>query len=415
MIRVAVTAVLIAINLIGVAQTYHAEVPLHPADSDGFYKVVLTPEMDPFIDPAFSNIRIHDTANKEVPYILGVDEMKKVPSQFMEYTLEDKLFFKDSCTVIILANHAQSTINNISLMIKNAAVVKEARLAGSDDKQTWYALKDVFQMGFINNPGGISEIEIVDFPNSNYPYYRLVINDTKSAPLNILRAGYYTSGTAAGVKYLQLPAPRLNQKEETTKKRSYITVAFDTLHFIDKVRWHISGLPYYLRQATLYTESERLTKHGKREKFREYIGDIQLNSRQENVEFIPTVKTNNLLLEISNDDNPPLEVSGVECFREARQLTVWLQKEKHYILKFGDNTMPAPVYDLQFFKDSISSDLGYVKTGILSKIVHASDDGEHTFFTTRAYIWVAIIAVIVFLGFMSLKMIRETNATKKEV
>jgi hypothetical protein len=414
--RILLTIVLLVLTeATSMAQTYAAEAVLEPVSKDGFYNISLIPGMSRFINPEFSNIRIMDRQGREVPYIVGVDETKNTGSEFMEYAIEQKVYFKDSCTVVVLANRSQSAITNISLVIKNAAVVKQATLAGSDDKKTWYALKDIFQLGYINNPDGIAEVEIVDFPKSNYPYYRLVIDDRNSAPLNILKTGYYTSTVAAGVKYINVPSPHLNQKNDTAKKRSYVTVSFDTLYFIDKVRWNISGLPYYLRQATLYTERERLTKKGKKEKFLEYIGDLQLNSRQENVQFIRTVKTDNLLLEIANDDNPPLEIRGVECFQIGRHLTSWLSGHTEYWLKFGTDELNAPVYDLEFFKDSIPSDPGFVKAGVVSRIKLGSASTQQSFFSTRAYIWAAIIVVIIFLGFMSLKMIRETSASQKKV
>jgi hypothetical protein len=394
------------------SQEFNAHASLPIVEKDGFYRITLTSEVTPYINSEFSNIRILDNDNRELPYIFEVDAMKDAGSQFNEYQIEETSILQDSCTVIILTNPAQTAINNISLSIKNAAVSKEATLSGSDDRKTWYALKDRFQFGYAENPHGTTEIKIIAFPNSNYKYYRLVINDTKSPPLNVIKAGYYTS-ISQEARYIQVSPKTVTQSNDSKRKMSHVKITLDTPNFVDKVSWTISGIPYYLRRGSLYAERERINKKGKKETYLEFLLPVQLNSRQENVAFIPTAKAGSFLLEIENDDNPPLEISDLKLYQLNRHLTAWLKKDQSYLLKFGDNDMSPPVYDLAFFQDSISANLISLKPGTVSrKIIEATAD-QRRIFTTQSFIWGAIIIVIIFLGFMSVKMIRETNTAKK--
>jgi hypothetical protein len=394
------------------AQQFSAEARLSKVINDGFYKIPLKPEASPYINPEFSNIRILNKNNQEVPYILGIDNRTKISSQFFPYRIEEKTILKDSCTIITFSNESKSVISNVTLIIKNAEIIKEATFEGSDDRQTWYALKHQFNIGYIDNPNGTSEIQIVDFPNSNYQYYRLIISDKTTAPLNVLGAGYYTSGSEE-TKYLTLPPPKLTQENDNVKKTSFIRVEFDTLQFIDKIAWVISGTPYYLREASLYTERARLNKKGEKEKYLEFLTGTQLNSRQQNVVFLQSVKTDNLILEIANEDSPALRIAGVAAYQLGRHLTAWLSNDSEYTLKFGIEEMPSPVYDIAYFRDSIPLNVLSLDAGPISEIRKISSDSRSTFFTTRVFIWAAIIVVILFLAFMSLRMVRETSTQQE--
>jgi len=395
------------------AQDFKAEAKLSETTRDGFYQIPLKPAVSAYLNTDFSNVRLLDNKNVEVPYLIGSNEKRLVGTAFQSYDIVEKKILTDSCTIVVLANPEKTTINNISLIIKNAEVVKEATLAGSDDKKTWYALKDQFQLGYIDNPNGTSEIQIVDFPNSNYSFYRLAINDKTSLPLNILKAGYYTSFSEEA-KYHPIPATRFSQRNDSVKKKTFVTITFDTLHFVDKVTWAITGTPFFLRQAVLYTERERTNKKGKSERYLEYLSDLQLNSHHENVCFLPAVKTNNLLLEIVNDDNPPLVISGVSASQTARHLTAWLRGSSEYKLKFGTPDMASPVYDLEYFRDSIPDDLAVLDVNKVTELTSThAEQASSSFFTSNIFIWGAILVVGIFLAFMSVKMVRETNAQSK--
>ena len=52
------------------AQNFQAEGSLQKVDSDGFYRIVIPQGSNPYLNEQFSNIRIYDSGEKEVPYLL---------------------------------------------------------------------------------------------------------------------------------------------------------------------------------------------------------------------------------------------------------------------------------------------------------------------------------------------------------
>jgi hypothetical protein len=379
---------------------------------DGFYRINLNPQLAPYINDEYSNIRIHDRNNHEVPYFIQAEQGRTHVVTFEEYIIQEKARIKDSCSVIILSNTGNTTISNISLVIKNAEVTKEAILTGSDDGETWYALKEKVLLSNIDNTSETAEVKIVDFPLSNYKYYKIWISDKASDPLNVLKAGYYKTSTE-DARYLEVPKPRSSQSENTVQKTSRIDIAFDTVRFIDKISWSVTGSPYYLRSATLYAERTNINKKGKTEKYLDHLADFQLNSRQENVLFLPAVKVQKLVLVVENEDNPPLNIGDVHAYQLSQYLVAWLKKDDGYTLKFGNQSMQPPVYDLPFFQDSIKSTPPTLQAGAITSLLKPEPMDAPSLFTTNSIIWGAIILIIVMLGLMSMKLVRETNAQSK--
>jgi hypothetical protein len=392
------------------SQAYKAQAALPPVDRDGFYRVLLTPDISVHASEGFSNVRIFSDKGQEVPYLLETNSGSKVTDTFNEYIIEQKLQIEDSCTIIILSNNSDNPIHNISLLIRNAETTKEVTLSGSDDRQKWYALKEKFFLSNMNNTSGTSELKIVDFPLSSYRYYKLLINDKKSAPLNIIKAGHYVYTQSEGPSYFSVPGSKITQADSIKEKRTYVKISFDTLHLLDRIIWNISGSPFYLRNATLFSVINRIDKKGRPEKFQDYISSFQLSSKSENVLYLPGIKVDNLVLVIENDDNPPLKNVDPSFYQLSRHVNVWLEKESAYVMKFGDASFNTPVYDIAFFKDSIPTDVPAIQAAPVSIIETQHEARSTTFFTSSLFIWSAIVVVIVLLGFMSVRLLREAGA-----
>jgi hypothetical protein len=386
------------------AQKFVAEGSLPTVARDGFYRVAIDPEVASLASSSFANLRIVDEAGKETPYILEEEVPVFSTQQFLEYKILEKKQVKGCCTKLILSNPDKKSINNISLQIKNAETYKQATLRGSDDRQTWYALKEQFSLNVIDGGNQTYEIRILDFPLCNYPFLSITVDDSLSAPLNFVRAGYYNTNTTLGI-YSSVPSLKFSVGEKTKEKETHITITLDTARLIDKLELSLSGLPFYLRQATLYETGTRLNKKKKPEPFQNYIQQIQLTSTHASTIRLDGRKFQNLLLVIENNDNPPLIIDSVTAFQLNRYATAWLKKGASYKMKIGSADMSAPIYDLGFFRDSIPNSPTIIQASKISLIKEQKEIRPKSIFENKQIIWAAIILVAIVLGYMSVKMI----------
>ncbi|HSC39632.1 MAG TPA: hypothetical protein VLD19_17225, partial [Chitinophagaceae bacterium] len=106
-------------------------------------------------------------------------------------------------------------------------------------------------------------------------------------------------------------------------------------------------------------------------------------------------------------DNPPLRFAAVAPFQLNRYLLAYLEKGKAYTLRFGDSTAQTPVYDLQYFKDSIGSavmPLAYGKPERNKPEAPAPAPPGN-----RWLIWVALGAACIVLLLLTAKMLGAIN------
>ncbi|HEU5290843.1 MAG TPA: hypothetical protein VFU05_09390 [Cyclobacteriaceae bacterium] len=391
----------------GFSQTFRGEASLPKVEVDGFYRVFLSPDLSTHLNAEFTNIRIYDQQNKEIPYLFQQDNPVKYTQVFKEYEIVEKKQVKNCCTSLVLHNAKETPINNISLSIKNAEVTKTATLLGSDDKENWFALKQRFTLSSIDNQDRTAEIKIVDFPLSNYSYYLIQLDDSTSAPLNILKAGYYEVNAEDG-KYTQITSIKTGKSDDSTSKQSFVRVTFDSTRVVDKFSIEMSGAPYFLRRASLAIKKERLNKKKEKEVYYELLSYFELSSKQPSVLELPGIQVHEFLITIENDDNPPLEVATIKTYQLNRYLTAWLTKGQSYSVKLGEMELQAPVYDIGFFKDSIPDQPQVLSLGPVSIFEKKSEESP-TYFTNRSIIWVAIVIVIIVLGFMTMRMVNETS------
>lgn len=391
------------------AQHFNAEATLSPVDSNRFYRIPVSPEVTPFINENLNNIRIFDAAGKEVPYLLEEEQPIYTQEQFKEYPILEKKQVKGCCTSLILNNADKRSISNISLIIKNAEVLKHATLLGSDDQKEWYALKEHFVFRSINNSSGTSEVRVVEFPLTNYNYLSLQIDDSASAPLNIVKAGYYDVLTSQGT-YTEIRPTRISIKDSASLKKTFVQLNLDTAYLLDKLELTMSGPPYFLRQAQLSQVKSKNTKEGPK-KFYAFVSSFEVNSKAGSIVDLPAVKTDALRIVVDNGNNLSLQVASFKVYQLNRYLIAWLKKDEQYKMKFGDDKIGPPDYDLTFFKDSIPDQLPVLKFSNIITIEEVQAEPSPTFFTTKYFIWVAIVVVIAVLGFFSIRLIKDVGKT----
>lgn len=383
----------------GIAQSFEMEASINKVAEDGFYSILLTPEITTHLKQSFSDIRIYDAENNEIPYLLKHERPYISTETFHNYEIVENNKIPGCCTRLVIRNADKSKIDNIGLVIKNADVRKIAQLSGSDNKEDWYIIKDNYELESLFNNHETEEVKILYFPLSDYEYYRLDINDSLSLPIRVLKAGYFDTSFAK-VNYLELPSPVLQQTDSIDKK-SYIRIAFQFPQYVDQIKLNVTGPEYYLRNTQLFTRT-----FNKQKPVFNNIASFELRSNRSNIFHLDHIFVKELFLIIDNKDNPPLAIQSAELFQVARTLIADLQKDKTYVIRFGDKNTPLPQYDLKYFSDRLTAHPKAIEIKAVTKIPKVENIQEE-FFNTKLWIWAAIIGMVALLGYFSRKMIQD--------
>lgn len=388
------------------AQRYIADAELPKVERSAFYSIALPPAVTSLATTSLANVRIVNEKNQEVPYISRQEDVLSSRSSFEGYEFKT-VREKNRCSRLTLVNKDRDTINNLLLRVRNAEVVKYGTLRGSDDEKTWYALKNRFLLGQFDSQSDVAQLSVLDFPRSNYLYFQLTLDDSTSAPISVLEMGRNRVDVTWGT-YVAVPGITFTQTD-SSDRHTWVRLQIagsdsSSGQYIDRLTFDVEGPAFYFRDAELL---EKYSWYSNKKRYSSWqaMSRSSIVSRQQATVQVGT-KSRELILKIDNGDNPPLKITGVHGFQLKRSLVTWLEPGHQYRVAVGGDTLQLPQYDLAHFSESIPAQPEALSVGALT--FHRPDvKASTTIFTNRMVIWVAIIGVIVLLGFMTAKMLRE--------
>jgi hypothetical protein len=175
--------------------------------------------------------------------------------------------------------------------------------------------------------------------------------------------------------------------------------------------YRIGRLSLVIRNPILYKRKARITSSD------EFICTISIDPN-DTVFRIPDVKTQQLLIDISNADNAPLAVTRVATAQSALYILTHLEQGDAYEFVAGDSLAQKPDYDLHYFTDSLRQkplDLGLkpvdvrvrragdvsLNSTVVRGAVPASENTRST-----VLLWLVLVIVLLLLVYISVKMVK---------
>jgi hypothetical protein len=379
---------------------YHSEID--PVDSTGFYRIRLSTEIVGQSKEGLTDFRIFNARGEEVPYILERDLHRKSASAFSGFQIVQRER-TDSLTSLVLHNRERLRINNIRLVVGNADVQKEMKLTGSNNLKDWYSVKESDRISVLRNPNDVYETMLITFPLVEYEYLRLEIDDRKTSPVNIREAGFFISTFSDG-DYMPV-ASSFVQRDSLKLKKSFVDVKFEGRRLVERISFVITEPELYHRRARVFYYPDKDLKN------QQFLTSITFKSGQGLSFELDGIFCYGLVVEIENEDNPPLVVAKVEPDMLNHYCVVRLQKGEAYLIKCGNTDMTAPRYDLAYFKELFQGKMPEVQHGVViaATVKPDIDLTEVKWYRSPIFIWIAIIFVILLLGYVTYGMLQDKS------
>ena len=387
----------------GWAQSFRYRATVDAVGQPGFHRILLPPGVVGHLNANLTDIRLYDGQQREVPYRL----IRQQPTQrtpFVDYELVSKQSLPNVATTLVVRNRAKSPISSLGIVIKNTNVGKKARLSGSPDARNWYAIDDDLWLEPTQTNAGTTETKRLSFPLSDYEYYRLEVSDSLSTPLNILRVGHYAPVATSGT-YSPIPNLSVSQRD-SSDKRTYVHLTRPDEARFDKLVFVVQSATPFRRRAELGQIRTRKLKRGRVERWFEVARSFELSSADSNGVNLSGLKASDLYVVIANDDNPPLVIRNVRAYQLTTYLLANLTTGSPYQLRFQADDVAAPAYDLTPFRANLPANPPII--GISGVTANQAPTANTTsFFTDNRVIWPALGLVLLLLGFLSYRMLRE--------
>jgi hypothetical protein len=399
------------------------EAELETAPRAGFQDIPLGPEVICRLNPESGNLRVMNEAGEEVPWLFFTDRETEQEVSLRWYPRHLDDYRQRWYSRSVFQNPRGNGIDRMVLKIRNAAVRQTFWLSGSDDLNRWYIVKEDFVYDSDYDPASSYNLITIDFPQVDYKYYKVEIRHHWHEPIQIMGAGYYAVSESEG-NYQTVPRPAVVQHESGSK--SIVDIRFDGRHYLDRVFFEVDGPEMYHRDAVL----KRKTAGGGYEQLESFV----LDSRSVHLLQFQGIRVEELRLEIENHDDKPLRVAGVQAMQLRRYLTAKLDPAVHYTLRIGEEDLRSPVYDLTYFGGELPGKRPRARLLALSAVrvpalparadtaanaviapvpavdhapAESGEQVESSFPTGQVMLWAGIIFVVLVLGFMAFRMLRE--------
>ena len=387
--------ILVIFSCCGTAAAQHFSIRgrLDTITASGFYSIEITPELSTYVEDDFRDLRIAEAAGKFIPYILRTASPSFSTQDYLKLPVIKNELADSGRTVLILQNNTQQKINHINLLLRNAAVTRTAAISGSDDMHQWFTIdEDIYlQKAFITDSDRY--VQTIQFPASSYKYLKIIIDNRKNNPLNIIEAGINTNVvTAVSQPYIKNPSPAFHQND-SADNITYLHVHQYAFYHIERIRLAIKAPHLYKRDMDVVTSKG--------------IASFELLSGKEQYFEIPSFNDTNFVIKIYNGDNPPLQIDTVVTEQENTQAVAYLEAGRNYFLFMNDSSVAKPIYDLKQFKDSIGYNIPSLHILSFEKL-HTAQPAGNTLFSKK-WIWPAIIFMLAALVFFTLRLTREVN------
>lgn len=398
------------------AQHFKYTAALDTVSKTGFYQVSITPELSAHVKTDFSDLRIADEKGAWVPHIIKTALPRFSQSALKEFPIISNQLNDSGKTILVLENKGMGLragnkelldISEIVLYIKNTAVSRYAVLSGSNDQKNWFIINENILLARNYESDSSYFISSVKFNNADYKFFKLVIDNEKSDPLNILKAGTYFNITFQSViSSITNPAAVLTQKD-SSDGRSYIKVQQTAAFHADEILVDAAGAKFFKRNAALFlpqNDSSTVLRYNPEFSFVIASGSSSLFS-------IKKIKAAVFWLVIENNDNPPLQIKAVGTRQTITNAVAWLEEGKKYFLLADDAMAQQPDYDIASFKDSIPANIPVINIGPFTKIeTPVITEQKNT--DNKWWLWPAIIGAISILGFLSWKLLADMKKTE---
>ncbi|HRE77380.1 MAG TPA: DUF3999 family protein [Flavobacterium sp.] len=385
---------LILIAFQGFAQNYTGT--LSTINQDGLHLILLNPDVRSATNSNTNFFRILDENKNEVAFV-NYKPKNENKLDFIELPIISKQILNDSLTSIQVENKSERSLNSLVVVIANTSVIKNYNVSGSNDGENWFGLVQNQQLSNLNSEKEKQVEKTISFPLNNYSFLRIDFSDKKSLPINVMKVGLYQSE----INYVnQLELTDFTQKiiSNKEKKKTQITIRFQSPQVISKINFDIRSDLYFRNARILVNKSRKVKK--RTENYQEEISSFVLNSKTNNQFVLDDFFEKEFIIEVDNQDNQPLEINKISFFQSPEYVLANLKTTENYTVII-DSTLSKPNYDLQNFEFDNSKELNVLTIENLKKSTkEKAQSQEQKFWQTKWFLWTCIaiggLAVIYF-------------------
>jgi hypothetical protein len=381
---------------------------LNAVPQEGWYTLTLPPDIFVHCHEQYNDLRLYSIQGNDtvlVPYLLK-ERNTEIKEQEVELTAINRSK-KDGTLFMTFELQPGQKTNYLDLHFEEANYFAFVKVEGSQDKKQWFDIVNQQRIFAIANASVSYQHGVVVFPVSDYSYLRVSVRS--DTPLTFGRVLFRHQQVSAG-KFTNIPS-RQTVRHDKNSKQTFIDLVPDHYRPVANVTIITDNKSDYYRSCELAVLTDSIqTQRGWVRNFRTATQGY-LTSFKPNTFTFDNETTGLLQLTINNLDNAPLNILDIKVEGPEVELIANLKPGDTYLF-YGNQSLPAPVYDITYFAEKIPAEPAAVTLGPEENIA-APASVSHALFENKLWLWGIMIAVIGVLGFFTLKMMKGNTASSQ--
>lgn len=386
----------------GQLRTYDKKIPVSGI-TDQWHSIPLTDEVFADVKNNLADIRIYGvtaTDTLEAPYSLKVSKAKSTLSK-IDFKLINTSSNQSGYYFTYEVPTAK-TLNEIRLNFKNENFDWKIQLEGSQNQQQWFTLLEDYRILSIKNDQTDYKFTHLNFANSKYRYYRLLVKSVTQPELASTSL-YLDSITPA--KYQNYPVTNFIVIKEN--KKTIIGIDLKSRLPVSQLELEVSDkIDYYRPIEIQYISDSVNTEKGWKYSYRTLTSGT-LSSLEKNEFKFERALAKKLRIIVHNHDNEPLTFSNVDVKGYEHRLVARFDKSANYYLVYGNQNAQAPIYDISRTGFKLPENTAALTLGKPEIIPKDNTHEVSPLFENKWWLWGVMGIVILVLGGFTVKMMQQ--------
>lgn len=317
--------------------------------TSGLVRVNVPPETLNAARPDLPDVRIADSAGREVPYLID-RAMPRRESALRSQELRTAL--EPTATRITLTTGTKSVLKGVTFETPTGVeFIKGVGVEGSHDGATWLQLatdKPIFRMaGGAANPS-------VSFSEGVWEFLRLTIDDRRTAAVPFTGVLLQVAETNAPAEPFPLTIKTRDESSGVTR----LSVDLGAMNLTVASLGIETTDPLFVRPVTIAVPELANDNISEQTLCAGSVYRVDFNGKVESQVEIPIdrqIHSRELIVLIDNGDSPPLVINAVHGSRRVTNLLFFVREAGRYQLLSGNSQCAAPRYDLSELDDQLKN------------------------------------------------------------
>lgn len=352
-----------------------------------------------------SDIRIYgvkDGDTTEAPYVIQNTKSEIRKSNYFFEIINSvskgkKYFYTLKSTEV-------HTSNSIELDFKNNNFDYRIKLEGSHDGTNWFTVAENQRVISIKNDNTEYSYTTLNFPDSEYRYYRISFEADEEP---ILKNATVSLHTETDGKYIDITADKVEKELKKDENLTEINISLKEISPVSRIQIKVNNEYDYYRSFRISYVKDSIQIKEKWNKIFQNVYDGYLSSLKENTFDFERFEADEIRIRIYNQDNEPLDIGDINFSTFTDKIVSRYKIGYDYALYYGNPKVTSPNYDIVKFTDNIpenTKELNLMTQTEISKTEKAKEESE----TSKIWLWIVIIAIVAGLGYYSYSLMKKT-------